>query len=261
MIKSPLGHHVYGLSAIGLGVITLLWHQIDALGGISHPAVLVYAVALVEVVGGLLIQWRKTTMLGALALIGIFGIFSLYWIPDMIKTPFEFDNWGNFGEQFSLVLGGVIVLASTVQGDQGRVAKTRRAAYVWYGICVLSYALYQLFYLKYTASLVPKWIPPGQMFWAIATSIAFALAAIALLSGRSALLAARLNTLMIILLGLLVWIPPAFADPHVMSNWRELAENYLMAGAAWIVVDFLSQSKTLPRRWPFTRLLATQKEQ
>jgi hypothetical protein len=57
------------------------------------------------------------------------------------------------------------------------------------------------------------------MFWAIVTTIAFVLAAIALLSGRSALLAARLLTAMLIGFGLLVWLPAPFADPHKMINW------------------------------------------
>ena len=47
-------------------------------------------------------------------------------------------------------------------------------------------------------SISPKWIPPGQMFWAVTTTKAFALAAIALLSDHSALLASRLLTIMVI---------------------------------------------------------------
>jgi len=102
--------------------------------------------------------------------------------------------------------------------------------------------LEQLFYLSATADFVPKWIPPGQMFWAITTTIAFALAAIALLSGRSALLASRLLTAMVIGFGLLVWLPAPFADPHKLINWAGNAENLSIAGAAWIVTDFLSQN-------------------
>ena len=45
------------------------------------------------------------------------------------------------------------------------------------------------------------------MFWAIATTVLFALAALALLANQKALLAARLLTAMIVGFGLLVWIP------------------------------------------------------
>jgi len=107
---------------------------------------------------------------------------------------------------------------------------------------VVSFTLEQVFYLAGTASFVPKWIPPGQMFWAITTTIAFALAAIALLARRSALLAARLLTLMIIGFGLLVWLPAPFADPDKIISWAGNAQNLAIAGAAWIVADFLRHS-------------------
>ena len=89
-----------------------------------------------------------------------------------------------------------------------------RLGYIFFEICVVSFTLEQLVYLSGTVSFVPKWISPGQMFWARVTTIAFALAAIALLSGRSALLAARSTTAMLIGFGLLVWLPAPFADPH-----------------------------------------------
>jgi hypothetical protein len=101
----------------------------------------------------------------------------------------------------------------------------------------------QLLYLSGTASFVPKWIPPGQMFWAITTTIALALAAISLLSRRSALLASRLLTVMLIGFGLLVWLPAPFADPHKIMSWAGNAQNLLITGAAWVVADFLSQKR------------------
>jgi uncharacterized membrane protein YphA (DoxX/SURF4 family) len=119
-----------------------------------------------------------------------------------------------------------------------------RIGYICFGICVVSFTLEQLFYLSGTASFVPKWIPPGQMFWAIVTTIALALAAVALLSGRSALLATRLLTVMLIGFGLLVWLPAPFADPHKIINWAGNAQNSAITGAAWIVADYLSQKRS-----------------
>jgi hypothetical protein len=49
--------------------------------------------------------------------------------------------------------------------------------------------------------MVPKWIPPGQHFWAVATGVAFLLASAAILSGVLAVLAARLLTVMQLKLG------------------------------------------------------------
>jgi len=99
-------------------------------------------------------------------------------------------------------------------------------------------------YFSITKNLVPKWIPPGQSFWAIATTIAFGLAALALLSGRSALLASRLVTIMLVGFGLLVWLPIIVSDPHKLFNWTENVENLAIAGAAWIVADFLARNRS-----------------
>ena len=118
-----------------------------------------------------------------------------------------------------------------------------RAGYLLFGICVVSFTLEQLFYVSATAEFVPKWIPPGQIFWAITTTIALALAAVALLSGRSALLASRLLTAMLVGFGLLVWLPAPFADPHKLINWAGNAQNAAITGVAWIVADFLSQNR------------------
>src|SRR5499427_7501508 len=136
----------------------------------------------------------------------------------------------------------MIVYAWTSRDDSGRPAKISRMGYLFFGICVISFTLEQLFYLSATASFVPKWIPPGQMFWAITTTIAFALAAIALFSGRSALLAARMLTAMIIGFQLLVWLPAPFAAPHQLTSWAGNAQNLAITGSAWIVADFLGQN-------------------
>ena len=77
------------------------------------------------------------------------------------------------------------------------------------------------------------------MFWALATTAAFALAAIALLTGFMARLASRLTTAMLVLFGLLVWLPALFADRHSFGNWSEGVETLAIAGTAWIVADLL----------------------
>src|SRR5260370_18855629 len=106
-------------------------------------------------------------------------------------------------------------------------------------MCVLSFTLEQLFYLSATASLVRKWIPPGQVFWAKATTAAFALAAIALLTGFMARLASRLTTAMIVGFGLLVWLPALFANPHSFLKWSEGSETLAIAASAGVVAVFL----------------------
>ena len=220
------------------------WEQIGPLGNIPHPEILLYLVALIQLAGGLLIQSDRTVRAGALVLGAIYLAFALLWVPDIIAKPGVYDGWGNFFEQFSLVSGALVAYGSFGPKDSPSSAKLARIGYIGFGICVISFTLEQLFILSATASFVPKWIPPGQMFWAIFTTAAFALAAIALLSGRSALLASRLTTLMILGFGLLVWLPAPFADPHKLMNWAGNAQNTAILGAAWIVADYLGQTRS-----------------
>lgn len=249
-MRIDLGRHVLGLAAILFGVFTFvwrdfnLWQQIEALGNIPHREILACLAAAIEILGGLAIQFRKTARAGAIALGVVFSVFALLWIPRIIAEPRVYDRWGNFFEQFSQFAGTLIVYATVGESDSERAAKMARVGYFFFGICVVSFTLDQVVYLSATASFVPKWIPPGQMFWAITTTIAFALAAIALLSGRSALLASRLLTAMIIGFGLLVWLPAPFRDPHQQMNWVGNAENLAIAGAAWIVADLINQNRS-----------------
>jgi uncharacterized membrane protein YphA (DoxX/SURF4 family) len=247
MARINLGRHIYGLAAIAFGVITIFWHdfniwqQIQPLGNVPHREILVYLAAAIEIYGGLAILWPKTARAGAFALGSLYLIFALLWVPRIVGEPGVYGNWGNFFEQFSLVSGALIGYAVLSSTDSQRTPTMARLGYYFFGICVITFTLEQLFYLSGTASFVPKWIPPGQMFWAITTTIAFAMAAIALLSGRSALLASRLLTAMIVGFGLLVWLPKPFEDAHQLTNWAGNAQNLAIAGSAWIVADFLAQ--------------------
>ena len=78
------------------------------------------------------------------------------------------------------------------------------------------------------------------MFWAIFTTIAFGLAAVAILVNRQARLAMRLMTLMLALFGLLVWAPHLTSHPEVHFNWSECALTFLATGAVWAVADLRS---------------------
>lgn len=245
--KILLGRHLFGLTAIFIAILMLLWRQLDVwqdLGSLSQRTILVYIAAAIEILGGLAIQSRKTARLGAFLLGVISFIFLLFCIPPIARQPLAYFNWGNFFEVFSQVAVALIVFAAVAPSDSSP-STTARIGYLFFGLCVVSYTLSQLFYLSLTASLVPKWIPPSQMFWSIATTIAFGLAAIALLSGRFALLASRLLTAMLIGFTLLVWLPALIAKPHSLGNWTETAQTVAIAAAAWIVSDFLNQYRSV----------------
>ena len=244
-MKYSLGRYVYGLAAIGSGICALVWHDFNALGDVPHREILTYIVATLEILGGVAVQWPRMARAGAVVLGTIYFVFALLeGVPLILEHPLAYGGYGNFFLPFSLVSGAVILYACSGEIVSTRTARLAMIGYYSFGICVVSFTLYQLFYLSVTASLVPKWIPPGQIFWAMATTAAFALAAIALLTGFMALLAARLTTAMIVGFGLLTWLPALVAVPHSFWNWSEFTETLTIAASAWIVADFLGHRRS-----------------
>jgi hypothetical protein len=231
-----LGRHVFGVAVLAAGLITMAWHDYN---GWHQPLYLVYAAAAALIFGGAAIQFRRTAKTGAVVIGAVFLVFALQCVPGIIAAPRIYNSWGNFFEQFSLVTGAVLVYARL---SSARSPETQsRIGRILVGICTASFTLEQAFYLPPTASLVPKWIPPSQMFWAVATTVFFALAAVALLTNLMPLLAARLLTLMLVIFGLVVWIPLLLSDLHSHTNWSETAETFAIAGTAWILADLLGE--------------------
>jgi uncharacterized membrane protein YphA (DoxX/SURF4 family) len=250
MTRIAFGRNVYGVGAAALGVIALIWHdpshwqQLLSLGNLPGRESLVYIAAAVLILGGIAIQWPRTARAGAVVLGAIYLIFALLLVPAIAAKPQELYRWLNCFYELSLVAGAVIVYESVRRTDLERATRAVRFGCILFGISNVSFAAEQVEFLSRTASLVPKWMPPGQMFWAIATAIAFALAGIAIIFGRAALLASRCLTAMLIGFVLLVWLPVCVAAPHDFGNWSEGLETLAIAGAAWIVADFLNHNRS-----------------
>jgi uncharacterized membrane protein len=240
-MKHSFGRDVYGLAAIGSGLCALTWHDFSALGDVPHRETLISVAAAAEILGGAALLWPRTAQAGAVAVGAIYLSFALQGVPAIIKHPLVYNGFGNFFEQFSFVSGAVILSASSGGVARARPTRLAQVGYYSFGLCVMSFGLEQLFYLSQTAKLVPKWLPPGQMFWAIATTAAFGLASLALLTGYVARLASRLTAAMIVGFELLVWLPALYADPHSFPNWSESVETLGIAASAWIIADFLGQ--------------------
>jgi hypothetical protein len=234
--SSNLGRHVFGMAALASGLITLAWHDYND----SHQLrYLVYAASAALIFGGAAIQFRRTARTGAAVLGAAYLVFTLLCVPGIVAKPRIYNSWGTFFEQFSLLTGAAIVYAHLSSAWSPEALS--RIGRILLGICAVSFALEQAFYLDATANLVPTWLPLSQMFWAVTTTVLFALAAVALLTNRMALLATRLLTMMLLLFGLLVWVPLLLSAPHNHANWSEIAETFAIAGAAWILADLLGE--------------------
>jgi hypothetical protein len=166
--------------------------------------------------------------------------FSLACVPDIIAASNIYDKYGGSFFLFFSLLCGAIALCAATEANAARAVALGRLARIGLGVCAISFTLGQALLLRETAHLVPKWIPPKPSGWAILTTIAFAVAAIAILINRQARLAMRLMTLMLALFGVLVWIPHLIAHPQAHFNWSECVLTFLVTGAAATVAGLRS---------------------
>jgi uncharacterized membrane protein YphA (DoxX/SURF4 family) len=246
-MRGDVGRHVFGAAAFAFGVIALVghdfdtWQQLHSLWQTPLGATLVCIAAITEIAGGAAIQWHRTARPAAIALGLVYLFFALRWLPTVVAHPQIYDGWGNVFEQLSLLAGALIVQASSSAPHPQAIRVAQFGRYL-FGVCVVSFTLEQWVYLGGTASFVPKWIPPGQMFWAVLTTVAMGLAAVAILSGQVVVLAARLLTLMMVGFGLLLWLPRLLFNPHDPMNWGGNAQNLAITGASWIVADLLART-------------------
>lgn len=245
-MKSALyGRIVFGASAICFGAIALLWRDAATWQTLSQiwrlplGAAAGASLMILQIAGGLGILYPRAARPASLLLAAVYFLFSLACIPGILAAPTAYEHYPGFFEQFC-VLSGALALCAATGAGAAPAAAFGRAARLGLGICALSFMLTQIVYFRATANLVPAWMPPGQTFWAIFTTVAFALAAIAILLNRRARLAIRLMTVMLALFGLLVWIPLLAAHPEAHLNWSEFALTLLITAAAWVVADLKS---------------------
>jgi len=124
--------------------------------------------------------------------------------------------------------------------DTKRAARLIRTAQIVFGVCAIFFGVAHFVYMNMTAPLVPKWLPPNQVFWGYATGIFHIAAGVAVIARVQARLAAILLTMMFVGFTLLVHLPLAFAHPGDHFIWSENAENVALIGAAWVIADSLA---------------------
>ena len=234
------GRIVFGASAVLFGVIALLWHDADTwqelqhIWGLPFGIIVGESLMIAQIAGGIGIQIPQSRRVASVVRGVVYLHFSLACIPGIVAAPNVYASYGSFFEQLSLFCGAISLYAAS-EVSAARAIALGRLARLGMGVCTISFTAAQMIYLRFTASLVPKWIPPNQMFWAMLTTVAFALAAIAILPNRRARLAMRLMALMLALFGLLVWVPRLIAHPEAHLNWSEFVLTFLIAGSAGIV--------------------------
>jgi uncharacterized membrane protein YphA (DoxX/SURF4 family) len=231
----------YGLAAVVLGLVGLVWGDFAVVwqpepNGTPGRTALAYAVAVPFLLAGLAIQWQRAAGSGALALTVLYSLGVIVLdVPRVFAHPTVFVNWYSVAEQLALVAGGLVAYAFCARLEPVTAERLSKIGRFIFGTCLMVFGLAHLFYLAYTAKLVPAWLPPGQTFWVYATAAGHFAAGIAILSGIAARPAAMLLTAMFVVFGILVHAPTIVIDPHTHFNWAENAINFALIASAWVI--------------------------
>jgi uncharacterized membrane protein YphA (DoxX/SURF4 family) len=244
--KMVFGRHVYGAGLMALAVVCLVWGGFDP--GQPVPkvfperALLGTAVAVFMLVAGAAVEWRRTAAWAAAALAAYYAVIVVVLMNGRVLRAHyaEFGAYEGAAEQVAIAAGALIVYAANAEIDATLAARLTRVGQMAFGVCALIFGGAHFAYPSYTAALVPKWLPPSQMFWVYATAFGHIAAGVAILTGVQARLAAILLTIMYASFTPLVHIATLFADPHSHFNWSENAENLALIGVAWVVADSLA---------------------
>lgn len=239
-----LGARVYGLAAIMLGIAGLIWGEftLEWLVPAKMPGrlALAYAVSALLIAGGVLINWRRLEAWGAGLLTALCTLGLLFGLRGVALHPLVFDYYDPCSEYLALVTAGSIAWAMSAKMDAQLSSRIQLVSRVVFGLCLFVFAAAHFHWLANTESLVPKWLPPSQAFWAYATAFAAIAAGLALISGIWALLAARLLVLMWVIFGILVHTLQVLGDPTNHFKVEEFMLNLMLVGAAWIIADSLA---------------------
>ncbi len=241
------GWRVYGLGVMAIGLASLAFGTFDP--GQPVPAhfpartALAYAAGVFMVAAAAAIEWRRTAAWGAAALTVYYALFVVILMNGrLLLTQYAiYVTYENIAEQLAIAAGGLIVYATVAAIDPAMAARLTRLGRLAFGVCALIFGGAHFVYMRYTAPLVPKWLPPTPEFWGYATGVGFVAAGVAILTGVQARLAAILLTAMLASFALLVHEPILLADHASHWNWTESAVNLAVLGSAWAVADSLAK--------------------
>jgi uncharacterized membrane protein len=241
-----IGRRLFATAAAALGAIGLAWGAFAFFWQPVPPDFpgyepLAYLAGTLLLAGGIAVHFDRSSRLGGWILAIVFAGFSIPWAIRILRFPQLFGTWGGFAEEFALVVAAAIVAEAAAGRPKRGALDLEQACILAFGACAVAFGLNHFFALEQTASLVPRWIPPGRMFWAVATGIFHLLAGLAILSGVRSLLAARLLGAMVLGFSALVWLPKLLGSPAVHMVWAGNAVNLALAGAAFVVADAIAR--------------------
>ena len=242
-ITAP-AHTIFAATMIALGILGLVkgdftptWWGIPK----SMPGreALAYLCAVVSLLAGAGLLWRRTAVVASGTLLGCFiGWLLLVRVSRIFFAPAVTDTWWGCGDTAVMTAAAWVLYARFASGGSrqsfGAGEDGLRIARILYGLGLIPFGIAHFTYLDETAALVPGWLP-FHVGWACFTGASFIAAGAAVLTGVYARLAATLSALEMGLFTLLVWVPVVVAGAATPFQWHEFIDSWTLTAAAWVV--------------------------
>jgi uncharacterized membrane protein YphA (DoxX/SURF4 family) len=244
--RMVFGWRVYGAGVMALGLLGLALGDFvngqPVAKGFPDRMVLAYAAGALMLVGGAAVEWRRSTAWGAAILTAYYTVVVIILMHGrpVVANYAVYGVYEDLAEQVGIAAAGLIVYAGSAKIAAALAARLALIGRVVFGLCALVWGGAHFKYMNMTAPLVPKWLPPSQVFWGYTTGVCFVAAGVAILTGVKARLAAILLTGMLASFTFLVHVRMLLADHSGVFNWSELALNITLVGVAWVVADSLA---------------------
>ena len=241
------GHAAFAATMIAIGILGLIkgdfapvWEPVPK--DFAAREALVYLCALVSLASGIGLFWRRAAAPASRGLLASLLLWLLLFrLPGIVAAPTVEVSWQGCGETAVIGAGAGVLYAwcaagwarkrlGFATGDSGV-----RIARILYGLALIPLGLAHLAYLKETAALVPRWLPAPEL-WAYFTGGAYVAAAVAVLTGICARLAAALSALQMGMFTLLVWLPIVVTGANAFQR-SETVLSWALTAAAWVVAD------------------------
>jgi uncharacterized membrane protein YphA (DoxX/SURF4 family) len=220
-------HLVYATSGAGLGAP---WSPEDHL--LAYVAGIVFLAAGVSLATGK--QARLTAWIMAILFL---ARAALFYAPRVAAAPRDPGPWTSAFELLamcgaSLILATSLTRKSSQRGN--RPGLSFQLGRVLFSAPLVVFGVQHLLYGPFIARLIPLWIP-GRLFWAYFVGVAFIAAALAIVAGKLAVLAATLLGTMFLLWVLMLHGPRVAGAMRNGDEWTSLFVALALSGAAFVI--------------------------
>jgi uncharacterized membrane protein len=244
---ASVGHAIFAVTMIGLGVVGLLhpdfvplWSPIPA----TVPAreLFLYLGPFISLAAGIGLLVPRTAAIAArLLLATLFLWLLLFRLPNFFHGPVFGASWSVFPLVVMLAAAWVLYIWFAADWDRKHLSfisgnNGLRIARMLYGLCLIFFGVAHFLDVKDTVSLIPQWLP-GHLFWAYFFGSTFIAAGIATVIGFCARLAVALSAFQLGLFLFVVWIPIVATGSKDPFQWSETILNAALLAGAWMVAD------------------------